>query len=226
MKRNKVSSIILGVALILAGLVYAGNVLNVWDVSIFFDGWWTLFIIIPCVISMINSGVNTSNTIGVIIGAMLLLNAQRILPIDIVLKLLIPVILVAIGIKLLFRQSFAKKIHNISGSQPQNRAEYSAYFGEQNLNYNGLTFEGTNATVIFGSMNIDLRGANIPNDCVIDLTCIFGGIDIISNGNINIKSNCLPIFGGVTNKSTQTIGENVKTIYLNGTCIFGGVEVK
>lgn len=267
MRRFRFGTILLGVILILAGVVYAGNVLNIWDISIFFDGWWTLFIIIPCVVSMFDHGFTTSNILGTIIGGMLLLNAQRIVPIDIVFKLLIPVILVAIGIKILFRDSFIRKIQGVrhndgdninfnttinsdgttssdgglggsvhSGEHGSNNknayqnninnSQYDAFFAEQTLNYNGLPFNGTTNTVIFGSMNIDLRGSTIAQDCVIDVTCIFGGVNIIIPPNVNVKSNCLPIFGGVSNKHANVFDPNKKTIYINGTCIFGGVEVK
>ena len=68
--RNKFSNALWGLFFIVIGLGIAGNVLGIWDVEVFFDGWWTLFIIIPCFISMIQSGFGTGSTIGFIIGVL------------------------------------------------------------------------------------------------------------------------------------------------------------
>ena len=36
----------------------------------------------------------------------------------------------------------------------------------------------------------------------------------------------MPIFGGVENKANTKVDENSHTIYINGTAVFGGVEIK
>ena len=45
---KKVESILWGIVFIVLGLIIAGNVLGITNIKIFFNGWWTLFIIIPC----------------------------------------------------------------------------------------------------------------------------------------------------------------------------------
>ena len=47
---KKSSSIIWGIVLIIIGAVFALNSLDITDIDIFFDGWWTLFIIVPSAI--------------------------------------------------------------------------------------------------------------------------------------------------------------------------------
>ena len=44
--------------------------------------------------------------------------------------------------------------------------------------------------------------------------------------NVKVKIKSIPIFGGVENKTNTNADENSHTIYINGTAIFGGVEVK
>ena len=44
---KKISSVIWGIVLIAAGALFALNALNITNIDIFFDGWWTLFIIVP-----------------------------------------------------------------------------------------------------------------------------------------------------------------------------------
>ena len=45
---RRANNMIWGVILIIASIVLLLNSLGLTDISIFFSGWWTLFIIIPC----------------------------------------------------------------------------------------------------------------------------------------------------------------------------------
>ena len=87
-----------GVTLIVIGIGFLGEFLVFWEFEIFFYGWWTLFIIIPCLVNMFESGIKRSNTIGVTVGGLLLLSSWQIIKEDLV----IPILLVVIGMTLLF----------------------------------------------------------------------------------------------------------------------------
>ena len=54
---------------------------------------------------------------------------------------------------------------------------------------------------------------------------VFGGIDILVPENVKVKIKSSSIFGGVDEKrkSDTTDGH---IIYVNATCIFGGVDIK
>ena len=104
-----------------------------------------------------------------------------------------------------------------------------AIFSGKNLNYNARYFGGVAVTAIFGGIELDLRNAVIDKDVIIDVTAIFGGIDIFVPGNVRVVTNCTPILGGVDNKTvnpSMVNGMNMPTIYVNGACIFGGVDIK
>ena len=49
---KKIGNILWGVVLIIIGLIIGGNALGITHINIFFNGWWTLFIIIPCFIGL------------------------------------------------------------------------------------------------------------------------------------------------------------------------------
>lgn len=72
---KKVSSVILGLLLIVVGVIFALNALNIADIDIFFDGWWTLFIIVPCGVGLFTEREKTGNLIGIAIGVFLLLSS-------------------------------------------------------------------------------------------------------------------------------------------------------
>ena len=47
---KKIEEILWGVFFIAIGIIIGLNALGITDINIFFDGWWTLFIIVPCFI--------------------------------------------------------------------------------------------------------------------------------------------------------------------------------
>lgn len=231
--RNKVSNVLWGLFLIIIGIGFAGNAMNIWDFHLFFDGWWTLFIIIPCFISMIQSGFGTGSTLGFIIGVLLLLNYQIDFHIDFW-GLIIPAILVFIGLRILFQGAFHKRLHFdenfTSGAAGQNftntvRPEYTAVFSSNHIHITE-PFYKTSLSAIFGAIVIDLRDATISGDCEINVQAIFGGVDIFLPRNVKVKINNVPIFGGVSNKFTQSSDPAAPTVYINSTSMFGGIDIK
>ena len=107
------------------------------------------------------------------------------------------------------------------GKQPKASC---ATFSECDANYAGEVFEGAEFTAIFGAVKCDLRNAIIERDCVIQASAIFGGIDILVPDNINVKVSSNSIFGGTSNRTG--VHKDVPTIYVSGTCVFGGIEIK
>ena len=101
-------NIMWGIVLILLGVIIGTNVLGLTDINIFFNGWWTLFIIIPCLVGLVKEREKTGSIIGILIGIILLLCCQKILDFETVWKLIIPAILIIIGISFIH-----KNIHDI-----------------------------------------------------------------------------------------------------------------
>ena len=89
---KKVSNVLWGFAFIIVGLILGLNALELTNINIFFDGWWTLFIIIPCFIGLFDDKEKTGNIIGLVIGVLLLLCCQDLFAFDLVWKLILPFI--------------------------------------------------------------------------------------------------------------------------------------
>ena len=73
--------------------------------------------------------------------------------------------------------------------------------------------------------NTDLRNANLNKECVINISAIFGGITLLVPSNVNVKVVSTSIFGGVDGKNKYK-KDNEITIYINATCLFGGVDIR
>ena len=213
---------------IVIGAIIGLNALEITNINIFFDGWWTLIIIIPCFIGLFktNSG-KLGNFIGLAIGIFLLLVAQDIVELEIVLKLLVPFILIAIGVSIIGNGIITNKVSKkIKETNKNNLESYAATFSEQNIVKQNEEFNGANLDAVFGGVKLDLQKATINQDIVINASAIFGGITILVPSNINVKVKSTPIFGGVSNKVLNNNAENIKTIYINAFSMFGGVDIK
>ena len=94
---KKTSKILWGAVLIAIGVIFSLNAFGITDIKVFFDGWWTLFIIVPCFIGIFTDREKTGNIIGLLIGLFLLLCCQNVLSFGMLWKLAIPAVIVIIG---------------------------------------------------------------------------------------------------------------------------------
>lgn len=214
-----------GLVLVALGVVIGINSLGIAHIDIFFDGWWTLFIIVPCLIGVFTEQSKTGNIIGLVIGVTLLLSTRGLISFELVAKLIIPFILVVVGISLIFNDIAKKNITSKMKEMNQNDMEHIvATFAEQKVLPDG-EFKGSNLDAVFGGVFLDLRGAKLEKETFIKASSIFGGIDIIVPGDVNVQVKSTPIFGGVSNKIVNK-KDNKKTIYIDAFCMFGGVDIK
>lgn len=222
--RHRLSSVIWGLIWIALGIIIAGNAFDFWDISLFFPGWWTLFIILPCAISVLEHGIGNFATIGLAVGILLLLNCQGIVVGVTFRKLLIPVVLILIGIIIITRNLFngSDKVNVSYGAD----AQYAATFSARRIAYPPQKFCGAEIDAVFGGVTFDLRNAIIDENVIINCSSVFGGIDLYIPNGVKVKVNSTSLFGGTSNKLRREIMSGCPVIYVNATCMFGGVDIK
>jgi len=224
---RKFGNILWGIAFIAIGLIWALNAVGITDISIFFKGWWTLFIIIPCGIGLLTEREKTGNLIGLAIGIALLLASHDVIYFGTLFRLIVPFILICIGLSIIFKDTINKKVHNqIRKLNKQELEERYATFSGENIDMTDEEFKGLSVNAIFGGIDLDIRNSKINGDQVINASAIFGGIDIDVPTNVNVKVKSTSIFGGVGNKIPKHKSEDMPTIYVNAFCLFGGVGIK
>lgn len=224
---KKISNLLWGLIFIIVGVVFGLNALGISDINIFFDGWWTLFIIVPCFIGLFNDDDKSGNLIGLIIGACLLLGCLDVIEFEIIWKLMVPFILVVIGLSFIFKDMINSKIKNdIKKLNKNDLKECCACFSSQDLDFSNEEYKGSSLTAVFGGIKCNLKDAVIKEDVVINTTSIFGGITIYVPKDVNVKVSSTSIFGGVSDERKDKVKDSKHTIYVNATTMFGGVEIK
>lgn len=226
---KKVSTIMWGLILIAIGVILGGNALGLFSIDVFFDGWWTLFIIVPCAIGLITDKDRTGHLIGLIVGICLLLACQNVIGFGSLWKLLVPSIIIIIGLSMVFKTMFNSKFNKATAklNEKINQDDESgAVFGGININMSGKEFKGKNINAVFGGLKLDLREAKIKEDVIINATAVFGGIDILVPEDVLVETKSNSFFGGISNKKKSTPKDGAPTIYVNGAAMFGGIEVK
>ena len=224
---KKMSNWLWGIFFILVGVIFAINALGVADINIFFDGWWTLFIIVPCFIGLFNDEDKKGSIIGLLIGVLLLLGCLDVIDFDLIWKLMVPIVLVIIGLSFIFKDAFNSKIkEEIKKLNKSGNKEYSATFLGQDLDFSNEEFSGCTLNAVFGGVKCDLREAIIKEDALINASSIFGGITILVPNDVNVKIKSTAVFGGVSDERKKKTKDGQITIYVEATTVFGGIEIK
>lgn len=226
---NKMTSWLWGVVLIVLGVILGVSALGIIEINLFFPGWWTLFIIVPCFISLFGKDDDkTGDLIGILIGVCLLLACQGVIRFDLLWKLIVPVALVVIGVSMIFKDALKgkvlKEVKKVQGKSGQK--EYWATFSGQNLNFAGEKFTGCRLEAVFGGIKCDLREAKIEDKALVKAGATFGGVTIYVPEDVKVKVVSTSIFGGTSDKRKNINDEAEKTLYIDATSVFGGVEIR
>lgn len=147
-----------------------------------------------------------------------------------------PLVIIGFGLFIIFR---AGKKHKDwkkwdAGHTENSNDDYldsTVVFGGMKKNVISKNFRGGEAVTIFGGTEINLTQADVNGVVVLDLTQVFGGTKLIVPSHWRIQSKDLvAIFGGVDDKrpllSNPSAEETNKVLILEGTCIFGGIDIK
>lgn len=223
---NKVSRKLWGIVLIILGVIFLLNALDITNINIFFNGWWTLLIIIPSLINLFNPNKEGkfSSLIWLIVGIVLLLLMQGILNMELVIKLFIPVVFLVSGIYLIFGNVIKNELNTkIKSFNTEKKDEYCSTFSNQNIVIEEK-FKQVNADAIFGGLTLDLHDCEIKDESLIKASAIFGELTIIVPKDVVVKVKSLPIFGGVSNNCRHNVGK--KVIYIDAVALFGSVDIK
>lgn len=221
---KNLTRIIIGAILIAYGVIYALGAFGIANINISLDGWWTLFIIIPCLNGVFTSKDKFGNFIGLAVGVLLLLAARDVFEYNMIWKIIAPIIIVILGVKLIVKSVSPSKTDTTVQKENQ---EHTAAFESQSVDFFDEEITVAKIGAVFGGTKCNLTDAKIKNGSQLNLLCVFGGADIIVPENVNVKINTFCLFGGISDKRViKPTDRSAVTLVINGFCIFGGADIK
>lgn len=234
---KKFAKLFFGFSITAIGVLWILNVTGVIGFDVFFRGWWTLLIILPCTAHMI-ARPNWGSFSGMAIGAILLLQAQGFIDWSIFWKLCLAIIFIASGLALIFSKShdprhcchhFSKRECIAIDRDGENILKITSAFGEMSHRVEAEVFNGADIEAAFGSVCLDLRDAIFTEneDVRIHVKASFAGVEIRVPDDVSVEVRSNSVFGGVNNKTADSSDRRSAshTILLVAECSFAGVEI-
>ena len=221
--RKRISNVLWGLIFIAVGIGIIGHMAGAWEINLLFAGWWTLFLIVPALLGMVEHGIRIGNSIGLVLGVALLSCCRGWLPWEVLSRMLVPAVMIVIGGVMVFKNLFHLNLGRVKVPNNMRTNELVVFSGKNLIVQND--FYGMDGEAVFGGLTIDLRGAKITENISIDALAVFGGVDILLPANVSVKMSDLSLFGGCSNSRNYSPVDG-PTVYVNATALFGGVEVK
>ncbi len=237
---------IFGILAVLAGLLLLGFNMNIID-----DSWrhiifsWQMLLITIGLINVFEKDSFLTGIILLIVGSIFLATEFLDVPFKLW-QIFWPVLLMGIGAVVIFKHRFPmfNKKNGRFGIHNRFNENYSEVdltesgtisqtniFGGSNKIFNSPVFKGGKIVNIFGGGEINFRETQLaPGRIVLDITCIFGGQEIIVPSDWIVTFEMSAVLGGVEDKRyilPKTEGMIPESeLIIKGLAVFGGVELK
>lgn len=212
---------VLGILFLACGIGYFGAAVDLWDFSIFFSGWWTLFLIIPGILSMLDEGIHFGNTFIVLLGVYFLGSANDWINFELSWPIIASLICIGIGLQLLLGKVFIKKTTH-DGSVEEHDIKTSVFLANRRQNYLGPV-QHVKAEAVFGSQLLDLSHCDLQSCEGIHLEAVFGTIDIVVSEDVHYALTSENVFGNTRIDNNQ--GGSIE-VRVTTSAVFGNINLR
>lgn len=220
------SKILWGLVLVIVGLLLSINALGFAHIDIFFDGWWTLFIIVPSFIGLFDDDDKFGSLIGLIIGMALLLSAQGFISFGLLFKLFIPFLIIVIGLSVLKTGLFGEKVkEKVKIVDTGDLETVAVVMSDENKVIKG-EFKGAVIDTVFGHCTLDISDAKIKDNASLKISSVFSKVDIILPSNVTLKTNSTRVFGSVSTVVKEKSTKKEIVVFVEAVSVFGGISLR
>ena len=224
---KKASRIIWGILVLALGVILFGNAAKLWDVTLFFDGWWAALVMLLALFSICTDKPNIVNVYFLLFGGVMLFKEQGIfIAKDTSSWLIALALLIAVaGISIIIRAAFGskKKITTIDANEfVSSEKETTVSFGEETIRFDRTTFESGNYSVAFGELTVDLRTAIIAENATLYAKAAFGELKVLLPADVSADVDGSTFLGEID--APQSGGE--KTLKIKASAKFGQISIR
>lgn len=234
-KREKRGRIWGGIILIGGGAVWLAHVMGVVMPSWLFT-WPSILILAGLFVLGKNGFQKPGGLIMLVIGGFFLY--QQANPEIHIRQFFWPAFIILLGIGMIFSpwrkkrrqriEYWKKNMHMGVDDSTGDVLSVNAIFGGVEKNIISKNFKGGNVHCVFGGAEINLSQADIQGTVMLEVSAIFGGLELAVPSNWKVKSEVNAVLGGVSDKrpvNSENTSEE-KVLILKGDAVFGGIEIK
>ena len=218
--------LLIGLIVVTLGVLFLLDTADVLRADRVIDRWWPLAIVAAGALTLAERP--PARVRGLILtgaGVLLLLFTTDVLGDD-AWNYVWPAALIVIGATIIARWSGRAMP---KGAVDDDIMRSTAVFSGSEMVSAAPLFRGAWLTAIFGGITLDLRDSRPgPDGASINATAVFGGIDILVPKGWRITVRSMPIFGGLDDKTDQTVpvAQDAPALHVDAVSIFGGVSIK
>jgi hypothetical protein len=213
---------LVGLALVTIGVLLLLDQQGALDAGAVIADWWPAVLLVAAGLDLLARPRRVASAVVLsLVGLVLLTVTTGLVDTD-VWQLVWPVSIVAVGLWLLLR----KPVPPGRAASPDETIDAVAVFSGRRVVSTAPRFLGGSATAVFGGVEIDLTGATIDHEAVLDAVALFGGVDVEVPLGWRVVMDGPAIFGGHESKVPAPEDPDAPTLRIRGTAIFGGVEAK
>lgn len=209
---------IIGIIFVIIGSIFLLDNLG-FDIEIpYYLFSWPAILVVLGIVNLL-SGNSRAAFILIGLGTIFYLNHFNIIEI----RTFWPVILIVIGLSFILRKKVRPK--HITEAD-DNFFDEVAIFGGTEKKYISDNLQGGKVTNIFGGSEIDLRGSKAQDGAVIEIFCMFGGVELMLPEDWKVNMGTTAIFGGLSDSRKSISSNATTTVHIKGFVMFGGGEIK
>lgn len=246
---NKSGKALVGLILLGIGCILLLRTLDIYFIPSWLFSWPVFMIIIGCFIGSRQGFNRPAAFIPIIIGVIFLSN--RIIPDMNLNRFFWPFLIIAFGIWMILGRKNTKpadvtdwekrvdpdapigtqtegaKPGHKPGSFAEDKVQSVSIFGGVKKNIVSKNFMGGEIVNFFGGSEINLMQSDINGRVELEVVQVFGGTKIIVPANWTVHSEMVAIFGGIEDKRPPQLNAAPdKVLVIQGTSIFGGIDIK
>ncbi|UVW30318.1 cell wall-active antibiotics response protein [Massilia sp. H6] len=225
------SQVVLGLLVILVGLLFLLDNLDIIDTRSAISFWPMLFLIVGTVklCDTQTLGGQLTGTGLIALGVILMLDRMNI--IDFNWRVLWPLLFIGFGVYTLFKAHIGRRQLSLAEVKDQTDAggesvvDVTAILGAFERRVVTPNFRGGEITAVMGGCALDLRHSSIQGEAVVNVFAVWGGVTLKVPPDWTVILDGTPIMGGFEEK-TIAPPDNSKRLLVRGYAIMGGVEVR
>ncbi|MCP4552892.1 MAG: cell wall-active antibiotics response protein [Bacteroidetes bacterium] len=231
LSNSRMKKVVFGIIIVVVGLLLLAS--NFGELprylrNIIFS--WQMLLI---AIGLINLASRESKSVGLIliaVGSFFLLPDIFVFSFDFV-ELFWPILLIVVGVSMIMFGGRALRWRNRykTSTIDSGFLDVVTIFGGTEKRIANQVFKGGDVVNIFGGTEIDLTQAILNEGTnVLEITCVFGGINLVVPADWNVRWEVASIFGGFSDKRhiIKTSADDNNVLVVKGIGIFYGGEIK